>query len=341
MLRKKRRDVNPIDVIEAAYDLDASSRDWLDGLAKTIRPLLFNGRGMIAYTFDASMTPESMHANALLYEMDPAHLPEIQQFAGANPDLTRYVHFNNEGLLALVDLGKRAGLGDLRQRPAIARYFQLANVVDFAALQTVEPGGKGVVFAAGQTEVRNFDVRTRRLWARVNAHIAAGRRLRDSVAAETAAEEAVLLPSGKLEHAEGEGTAKSLREALREAVLRSETARGKLRKADPEGATEAWTAMVSGRWSLVDRFERGGRRYIVARRNQHELPDPRALTQRERAVAHLAALGKANKLIGYELGLSESSVGSHLSQAMRKLGAKSRVDLIQLVVQLGMPPSDA
>ena len=41
-----------------------------------------------------------------------------------------------------------------------------------------------------------------------------------------------------------------------------------------------------------------------------------------------------NKLIGYELGLSESTIGSHLSQVMRKLGAPSRVELIQLVTQL-------
>ena len=100
-----------------------------------------------------------------------------------------------------------------------------------------------------------------------------------------------------------------------------EKARGKQRKTDPEGATDAWNGLVTGRWSLVDRFERDGRRYIVARRNEHHLPDPRALTPRERAVAHLAALGKSNKLIGYELGISASTIAGHLSAAMKKLGA--------------------
>jgi DNA-binding CsgD family transcriptional regulator len=212
--------------------------------------------------------------------------------------------------------------------------------LDYVALQTVEPGGRGVVFTAGQTVARTFDRRTRRSWVRINTHIAAGRRLRHSMNLKAAVDEAILAPSDKLEHAEGEGGTKRMREALRDAVLRSEKARGKQRRTDPEAATEAWTAMVSGRWSLVDRFERGGRRYIVARRNEHNLPDPRALTQRECVIANLAALGKPNKLIGYELGVSESAVGTHLSQAMRKLGAKSRVDLIQLVAQLGVPRSE-
>jgi DNA-binding NarL/FixJ family response regulator len=65
------------------------------------------------------------------------------------------------------------------------------------------------------------------------------------------------------------------------------------------------------------------------------LPDPRALTDRERTVAHLAALGKSNKLIAYELGLGESTVATHLSTAIRKLGATSRIDLVRLLQGLG------
>lgn len=72
----------------------------------------------------------------------------------------------------------------------------------------------------------------------------------------------------------------------------------------------------------------------MARRNEHELPDPRALTARERAVVHLAVLGKSNKLIAYELGLSTSTVATYLSWAMRKLRVTSRVELIRLARQL-------
>jgi DNA-binding CsgD family transcriptional regulator len=337
---RKRRDVNPIDVIEAAYDLDVDDRTWLFNLATLVRPLLEGGTGLLAYIFDTNTSPAEWYADAACLDFDRAEIPLIAQLQSQSPDWTTLVHVGFDGLLAMSEIMRKFGIDDVRKAPNVGPYFEQTGLLDYVALQTVEPGGRGVVFTAGQTVARTFDRRTRRSWVRINTHIAAGRRLRHSMNLKAAVDEAILAPSGKLEHAEGEGGTKRMREALRDAVLRSEKARGKQRRTDPEAATEAWTAMVSGRWSLVDRFERGGRRYIVARRNEHNLPDPRALTQRECVIANLAALGKPNKLIGYELGVSESAVGTHLSQAMRKLGAKSRVDLIQLVAQLGVPRSE-
>lgn len=332
---KRKRDVNPIDVVEAAYDLEADDRTWLAKLATCVRPLIDGGHGVLAYRFDISRPPTEWYADAAALDFATDDIPLIASLQSAVPDHTALIHAGFDGLMAIRELGYMAGLGDIRETAVVGPYFRHTGCEDFAALQTVEPGGRGIVICAGQSAVRTFDRRTRRLWTRVIAHIAAGRRLRGALGEQR--DEVVLKPSGKVEHAEGEGTAKSSREALRDAVGRVEKSRGKQRKTDPEGATEAWTAMVSGRWSLVDRYERGGRRYIVARRNEHALPDPRALTPRERAIVHLAALGKPNKLIGYELGLSESTVGSHLSQAMRKLGASSRVELIRLLYALAKP----
>jgi DNA-binding CsgD family transcriptional regulator len=81
-----------------------------------------------------------------------------------------------------------------------------------------------------------------------------------------------------------------------------------------------WQAMVEGRWSLVDHFDSDGRRFVVAHRNDAAVPDMRGLTWRERQVAAYAALGHANKLIAYELGLSVGTVGQHLATARAKLG---------------------
>ena len=152
-----------------------------------------------------------------------------------------------------------------------------------------------------------------RRWGRVSAHLAAAGRLRASIRPV-------------------DGECRSIRELMRDAVLRQEAARS--RKPDPDAAIEAWAALVSGRWTLVDRFERNGRRYVVAHRNELEVPDPRALTPRERVVSQLAALGKSNKLIAYELGLSNSTISTLLWTAMRKLGAETRPALIRLVRDL-------
>jgi DNA-binding NarL/FixJ family response regulator len=109
-------------------------------------------------------------------------------------------------------------------------------------------------------------------------------------------------------------------------------ARGKLRKRDPERALATWRGLVAGRWSLVDRFEADGRRFIIAHPNAPDAPDPRALTPRERQVAGYVALGQSNKLIAYELGISPSTVGVLVGRAAKKLGAKSRAALASTFV---------
>jgi len=45
----------------------------------------------------------------------------------------------------------------------------------------------------------------------------------------------------------------------------------------------------------------------------------RGLTLRERQVLAYAGLGHSNKVIAYELGLSTSTVSTHLARARRKM----------------------
>lgn len=329
---------NPIDVIEAAYALERDDRAWLLGLARAVRPLLEGGRGLYAYAYDASVPPTSWLDRAVLVDADRAELRAAQQMIAARTSYAAEIHVLPSPLASATQGAREAGLAD--PRPGFDALLGRWKIVDYLALRTVEPGGHGVVVTAAQLRERRVEQRARRLWARVAGHIAAARRLRAALAASTstapaAAEpDAVLTPGGKVEHAAGDATSRTARDALRDAVLRQERARGRERRRDPEGATEAWGALVSGRWSLVDQFERGGRRYLVARRNPHELPDPRALTPRERAVAHLAALGKPSKLVAYELGLAESTVATHLAAALRKLGCASRVELVRTLAGL-------
>jgi DNA-binding NarL/FixJ family response regulator len=88
-----------------------------------------------------------------------------------------------------------------------------------------------------------------------------------------------------------------------------------------------WQAMVSGRWSLLDHFDSDGRRYVLAHRNDPQVPDARGLTLRQRQVIAYAALGHSNKVIAYELGLSASTVGCHLARARAKLALPSAAAL--------------
>ena len=59
------------------------------------------------------------------------------------------------------------------------------------------------------------------------------------------------------------------------------------------------------------------------------------LTMRELQVVRFAALGKTNRMIANELGLSEHTVKNYLFRAFEKLGVSSRVELLFLLTIKG------
>ena len=61
-----------------------------------------------------------------------------------------------------------------------------------------------------------------------------------------------------------------------------------------------------------------------------------SLTARERDVLPLVVAGRQNKQIAHELNLSEMTVKVHRSQVMRKMRAKSLVDLVRMADRLGV-----
>lgn len=96
----------------------------------------------------------------------------------------------------------------------------------------------------------------------------------------------------------------------------------------------AYRALVDGLWSVVDRFERDGRRFVVVAENAPSVRPRVALTPREKRAARLARMGLSNKVIAYELRLSESMASATIRSVATKLGARSRLDLVRLLASL-------
>jgi FixJ family two-component response regulator len=57
------------------------------------------------------------------------------------------------------------------------------------------------------------------------------------------------------------------------------------------------------------------------------------LTARERAVFDQVVLGKANKVVAIEFGISEKTVEAHRARVMHKLGASSLAELVRMDLQ--------
>ncbi len=313
-------------IVEASYALEAADDTaWLGGVADALRAELGFEDGVVAYSFH-------MAENGWI-------TPRAMALAGAAPDLAQ--DLLNPGAMppkaaqsviqahsiSGASLASRIGGENDPEQSAEARaYFERVlrsrGFADALTLNATDPTRFGCLFFAPTRHATKLGPRARARYAKIAAHIAAGMRLRSAIGPKDG--EAVLEGNGKVAHATGDATAASARTALRDAVRAMERARGTLRKRDPEQALATWRGLVAGRWSLVDRFDSDGRRYLVARPNEPDAPDPRALTPRERQVAGFAALGQSNKLIAYELGISPSTVGVLLARAAKKLGVKSR-----------------
>lgn len=70
-------------------------------------------------------------------------------------------------------------------------------------------------------------------------------------------------------------------------------------------------------------------------------PDsPEKLTDRETAVLRLLALGKANKQISRELGIGDTTVKTHVSNILAKLGLSSRTQAALHAVRIGLVSQD-
>jgi FixJ family two-component response regulator len=64
------------------------------------------------------------------------------------------------------------------------------------------------------------------------------------------------------------------------------------------------------------------------------------LTEREREVMSLVAIGLMNKQIAWRLGISEITVKAHRGKVMQKMAARSLADLVTKAAKLALTPSN-
>lgn len=103
--------------------------------------------------------------------------------------------------------------------------------------------------------------------------------------------------------------------------------------------------MLIDEWrQFSEQLLKSGKTLVLRRRDAHpyradgsERPvyvEP--LTERERQVLILACRGYSAREIGQKLFISERTVESHVSNGYRKLGIRSRIQLVRRAVELGL-----
>ncbi len=327
--RAKEVKTDAIAIVEAAYDLEGDEGAWLGCLLDRMAPRLDRGLGIAATMFHPTSGVDE--SRTVTRGMEDRVIAVLANGARALPEIARRVHaFAAPLATATQNLGMTEK--EAETFPPFVEMVHPVGVHDMLALGVADVEGRVLTFSAPMADVRRPAKKEVALWSQIAAHLAAGVRLRRGLCGGTSRDvaegaEAVLSPSGGVLHAEPAAQGSRARESLRRAVEAIDRARGPSRS-DEQEALALWEGLVSGRWSLIDRFDTDGRRFVVARRNDPQVSDPRAVTLRERQVLAYAARGFPLKRIAYALGLSLTTVSAQRLSGMRKLGLRTQADLV-------------
>lgn len=325
-------------MVEAAYRLDGNEQDWLTGIASAAAPLSTDGR-TFAVSYEPTPAPFHHRKVCVADGVDPSIIDTLLDLEGlakldpvAAPRLhrTTICETSSEGM---VRMGVPPEVLDL----SFGRGFHQLGVRDCIAVQGVDLRGNALCIMATLTEPQGLSPKTRNLWQRVAVHLSAALRLR--AALSDAAPAAVLESagavfdgaSGRCVHADN--VPPSLRERLRDWASALERARAD-RHASPGQVLQLWQGLLEGSYSIADVFDTDGRRFLVAIANEPVVAEDRRLTRRERQALALAASGHDDVRSAYALGISPSTLRTHLRRALRKSGLKDRAVLMELLVQL-------
>lgn len=317
-----------IRVVEAAYRIERGLDEWLAEVLRAATKLLDGDKGYCAYIYRVEkdghirITSSPHHPG-----FSTGDTKEGLDYARRTPPaLVRPMFVFDPPVVNFHSLWSQMPhehFPDYQPFDSMAR----SDIRDCVVVRGCDPTGEGVFISAMTSRPWPVQEAAVERWRLLRAHILAGLRLHRNLV-----EEAVLDRHGKVVHAEGEARETRALDALRERARHIDRARSAEGRRDPEAALRVWQGLVNGRWSLVDKFDSDGRRYLIARRNEpgEGVAALRPLSRRERQILAYAALGYANKHIAYTLGLAPSTVSSHLRSAMRRVGASTRAALADL-----------
>jgi DNA-binding CsgD family transcriptional regulator len=319
-----------LDVVEAAYDLDASDEAWGEGLVAAAVGAFPGASGALGFRYRLASGAPQIAAGVL---GDPAFLEvpsEGHEQVSTAQVLKAYLAPSHAEPTTLFHADPVTGhvpegLHRMWARHGLSDMFGIyANRHESESL-TLGIAMPRVSYPT--VEARDFRG-MRRQWSALARHLELALAVRESMR-----EGRVV---GELdEHGRGDfdDGAAPHRDVLAESARRLEHARKTSAEGDDRGLS-VWEGLLRGRWSIVRHRSHGGRLRFLAIENP-PADVLRTLTAIERDVVMRAAVGEANKVIASELGIHVSSAAEILTRAMRKLGIEHRVHLAQLAGVLG------
>ena len=318
------------DFFDAAYDLARDDRAWLRGVIEAAVAVFGRATAAHGAIYDASDVAAFRVQHAEFIDISPQAIECLMR--GLALFTPQFVARSFRSLVANSSRADGIALPELAPM-----YEELApfGLVDAFNLNGLDPSGIGTFFALWMDRMVEVSPGERELFRRMAHHLGAAHRVRRRLRASqpdrptpdpTQGAEAILDARKRVVHAAGPAQSKVAREDLIAAATARDRARTHSAKSS-EGVRD-WQPLTRARWTLVDNFERGGARYIVARENQSCPEGLEALTDRERQTVVYLAIGQSTKETAYALGISAATVRVLLSRAAAKLGVRTRREML-------------
>ncbi|NBC30008.1 MAG: hypothetical protein GVY29_08450 [Spirochaetes bacterium] len=316
------------EILELAYRIDLPKRTWMQQLADRIHRRRGIGPGVLAYELDISEPDGPGELGCV------AATGEIEGFAQNTEPLHRSL--STRVYHRVLQCGTHCStirtclksLGtSLEEYPLVEDMIRDAGADDIWAVSTVNPDARTLTFSIPLRHSYGPPRLETEFWGKVGTHIAAGHRLRRRMA-EAPPESraaAIMRPDGRA--LELGDDARPHRDVLRRTVRALDSAKARDFRTGSSETIDLWKGLLAGEWSLVDRVDTDGKRYVLAIRNDPDAPAPVSLSRREAQVATYIAQGRSHKAVSYELGIAVSTVGTHLRNALDKLGLSSHTEL--------------
>lgn len=314
-------------LLDALYRIDLEDRAWLESVMEAAAPLVPGVLSVIAGRY-VWMPGQTGFSPRVMVSQDPRAAVRAVETADTADDLFMSSTLGSERRVYSV----REVLGERLESSTVTVLMREFGVADIFGVQTVAHGQphEGAFIGALCAAPVALHPRGATTFDRIASHLAAATRLRTE-GLDAHPVEGVLSPDGRIAHAEGVARTPEHQDALARAVRAIDRARRREAQTDPEVLLDAWRAIVERRWTLSDVVESDGRRFMLARVNPPAALSHQRLTPREQQVAALLVQGVPQKAVGYELAMAPSTVGFHVKNIARKLGARSRPELIRLL----------
>jgi len=302
-------------LLDAAWTLDGDDVSWNGRIERALKPIA-GGRPALSWTIDFASGAVAV---------SPTSDPRAARLLGMAHDLASPEQMKAAyGWTGVTSIASVLGPESFSRSDVYRRCLAPNGIADSGGIQ-FSVGARSFVHASLLDDVGAVSPALKRFGLAIACDLASAARLRAATHARPPA--AVLDAEGRVKHATGRARAVDAREALRHAVVSRERARRARSHDDAVTTSALFQGMVGGRYSIVDRFERDGRRYIVALENASAAASLRKLTRQEQRIAEAVARGEPLKRIALDLGITPGAAGSYLASVRKKLGVRSRTEL--------------